>query len=261
MTDKTHFVLVSTARTGSNMVVSALAHHPNVVCFNELFNQEILWGYEPGTTAGVDPRLRALMERPDLAAMRDREPDRFLDAIYGHCYAEAISAVGFKLFYYHERNIFASEKLWPRIALDSDLKVIHLRRRDLLAAYYSQKIAERTGQWVMDAHNPYDVGQKRPLTVGVPGFLVTLGRIVAAEEDRISLLRNHPVLEIWYEDLVTDFRTVFERIETFLCVPHVAPRVATERQQRHPLPDVVVNFDEVRRAMIEAGLEDRAPKA
>ncbi len=135
----TRFVILSGARTGSTMLAQALNSSPDIICFRELFNlktNEIDYSVE-----GYDDR------NADDLALRKGDPVRFLRERIFCQHPDSVKAVGFKFHYVH---FWAFPGLWEALTEDTDLRVLHLKRRNLLRMLLSRKIADITGVWQVE---------------------------------------------------------------------------------------------------------------
>jgi hypothetical protein len=129
-TPYTRFIILSDARTGSNLLQQSLDAHPNIVCFREIFNLDPAYiDYE---VDGWDGKLAS-----DLA-LRAGDPVAFIrERVFG-AHDERTQAVGFKFAYAH---FWFHEKLLPALTEDEALRVVHLQRRNLLRSLVSLRIA------------------------------------------------------------------------------------------------------------------------
>lgn len=239
------------------MIVSALKHHPKAVCFNELFNQEIVWGYSERDDWGMRPDLENIIGSQEQLTLRNQDPAAFIKGIFSHCFNKNTAAVGFKVFYDHERNLENCESLWPSLSQDRSIDVIWLRRKSLISNYYSMKTAEATGVWVYNSENYYDNKIKRIININVPSFLMNAGKLLGLEEDRGALFKNHRIHELWYENIIDDFNGSINKIQNFLDLPPILLGTSTFRQNTHQMSDVIENYEEVQHALINAGFGDR----
>ena len=58
--------------------------------------------------------------------------------------------------------------------------------------------------------------------------------------------RNHPILQVTYEDLCADYEQVTTKIQEFLGVPIVAVQPGTGRRNTPALGEFVTNYDELK---------------
>ncbi len=142
--DYTRFIILSGARTGSTVLAQALNSSTDIICFREVFNYTLnaidysVDGYDNGSAEDL-----ALRTRDHIAFLRERifcqHPDR-------------VRAVGFKFHYLH---FWGFPGLWQALAKDAQLRVLHLKRSNLLRTLVSLKIAESTGVWQQEPGRPF----------------------------------------------------------------------------------------------------------
>jgi hypothetical protein len=262
-TDYVRFIILSGARTGSHMLAQALDSSPRIVCFREVFN--FVQDFIQFDVEGYDN-----FDARDIS-LRSENPIRFLEERIFCSYPGQIRAVGFKL---HYGQSWGFPGLLERLTEDKGIRVIHLRRRNLLRMLVSLKLAQATGVFLVDSRpilTPATVSKAirhpakavvrlrrrlRQLTaspqtsrprVRVPpeelfDFIVRT-RIRSANWD--DLFRAHPKMEVFYEDLLDRREAVFAEAQPFLGVEAVPLTVSLRRQNPEPLRELVENFDEL----------------
>ena len=270
--DYARFIILSGARTGSHMLAQALNSNPSITCFREVFNwllNVIQYGVE-----GYDD-----FSAEDLA-LRKEDPLRFLDERIFCRHAEKVRAVGFKYHYVHD---WGFSGVLERLIEDRGLRVLHLKRRNLLQVLVSLKIAEATGVWLEEDRlegpkptaarvlrasghplrtaaglwrraRPPEVLHEAPPAprVRVSLSVEELRRfIVQMERDAAHydyFFREHPVLTVYYEDLLEHREEVFAQAQAFLGVKRRRLKVAVRRQNPQPLRELLENYDELNEA-------------
>lgn len=229
----TPFVILALARTGSNLLASSLRSNPEVLCYGELFNnalpEKILWEY---------PR------RFDWYAkrLRNKSTSRFLSK---YVYRESqAKAVGFKLFTYHGHYMW--QDIWDVMESVEGLRVIHLKRENLLRQYLSTVIAEATSEWVKKTD--------QQITVKLdPGETIKyFQQIRDWEHMRDDRLQANARLDISYEQLRNQYNETMAKVQDFLGVNHRKTRPTTSKQSRG-LSDSIENYGELATAL--AGTE------
>lgn len=184
----TRFVVISAARSGSNMLCGMLNSHPQVLCHHEMFHPINVWyafGYRDGE---ID--LGTTQER-------DRSPGDFIEAIWrnhlGH------HAVGFKLL----RS--QSWKAHKYVLYGQTVKKILLVRKGRLAVYVSHQVARQTGR--------YSTAQRTPAREDGASVRVNLRsfkRYSARNNRYFGKVRKvlhatrQDYLELYYEDLLSE---------------------------------------------------------
>ena len=274
----TRFIILSDARTGSHMLAQALNSSRNIVCFREVFNETldfIQYGVEGYDNFSTEDK-----------ALRQEEPLRFLDERIFCRYPDKIKAVGFK---YHYGHVFGFPGVVERLAEDTGLRVLHLRRRNKLRMLASLRIAEQTGIWMRE-------GQPEPVRVSAPAAawatvldglrlpvravrktLRLLGLMAPHElpeegprvqatislEELVhfniaahmtadhfdELFQDHPKMELYYEDILDDRERAYSQVQAFLGVEPRPLFDTTYRQNPQPLRELVANYDELYEAV------------
>lgn len=131
------FLIVTTARSGSNQLVDYINQIPGAVCFGELFKWSAnkAWEWKKIVTYFQDPQEAQRLLNTDLQQ-------------YWSTIAAGASAgkdwVGAKLFYEHRKN----DPFWS-VLRDPELTVIHLYRPRMMDTFLSLLRAEASGVWVI----------------------------------------------------------------------------------------------------------------
>ena len=215
--DYQRFVVLSRSRTGSNLLVSLLNAHPGVMAEWEVF----------ACTHGEDPL-------------------NILARIYGK-QPHYVKARGFKLFYYHPLDQDGDE-LWEELAEDRQLRVLHLKRRNILRTLISRKIAGLQDVWTAGSAPQPRHGRPKAMRFTVAelaeGFRET--RAWEAKGDRT--FRDHPLLPVYYEDLVADRQECLGQVLDFLHLPRLPLRSDMRKQNPERLVDLVANYAELKAA-------------
>ena len=272
------FIILSGARTGSHMLAQALNSSRDIVCFREVFNDTldfIQYGVKGYDDVSAEDK-----------ALRGGEPLRFLDErIFCH-HPDKIKAVGFK---YHYGHVFGFPGVVERLAEDTELRVLHLRRRNKLRTLASLSIAEQTGIWMREAQpEPVRVSATAAAWAAALSGLRLPGRAVRKtlrllglmappelpeEGPRIQatisleelvhfnieahltadhfdeLFQDHPKMELYYEDILDGRERAYAQVQAFLGV-EPRPLFDTTRQQNpEPLRELVANYDELYEAV------------
>jgi LPS sulfotransferase NodH len=260
------FVLLFHARAGSTLVTMALAAHPEIVMYGELFH--------PLEAARKD--LRPLGPTPGPCDQTDyyregSDPVAFLQQqLYGRDFPAERTAVGFKLSHLHmrtEENAFLrdvlgietgarkalppaeEERFWNWLGADREIKVISLHRRSLLEALVSALVAARTHQWELPVGATAKAPEQRP-HVAVDKFRQFVDLMTADWERAHILFGHHPLLELEYQqDVVDQFDATIRRIEEFLGVATVPLPQKLQKQAKAPVREEIANFAELQQAV------------
>jgi len=186
----TRFVIIGSYRTGSNYLSSLLANNPHIVSMGELFNESLIYS-RPGNSY--------LQKNIVAKFIRDVAPLWFLQHLIFHSYQPNIQAVGFRFFY-----LQALEKFLPVLQYlreDTKIRIIHLKRKNLLKSYVSLRMAQETGIWTVSSLSP----------TTQPALSLTLHpkeceSYFNSMETHIKLFdeyfSNHKYIEVTYETLM-----------------------------------------------------------
>ena len=261
------FIILSAARTGSNVLASYLNSSEQIVCFRELFN----WTakeYIDFNVAGYD-RFSA-----EDRALRDSDYKRFLQERILCPRPKGVRAVGFKMPYDH---FWGYDGLLDWLVQDADLRVLHLKRRNQLRMLVSYKIAKTTGVWLDDkkvtlaskfrpANVPGAIRRPRrsftrlwrflrpkrhwqqrrePVTLSEQECRAFFERIENDEAVYIERFHGHPQVELYYEELLDRRNEVLDRVQSFLDIEPRRLTVTMRRQNPEHLRELLANYDEL----------------
>lgn len=268
------FIILSGPRTGSTMLVTALNSSPEITCFGELFKfMENTVGFGAGgfDIAGYDNHSVADLE------LRNRDFKAFLSQriFVG---MEGVTATGFKHHYSHFLG-FPGLREW--LVEQRDMRVLHLRRRNLLRMLLSTEIAQATGGWleraqptIRDKHvlsllqralrHPARYAARIPelFRAKTPDWKTKREAITLSPQECAAffketelhvefydkLLAKHQVHTLFYEDLVENREATLNAVQQFLGTTPRSLGVSTSRQNPEPLAELIANYDELRTA-------------
>lgn len=228
------FIVLTRARTGSNFLMSLLQSHPSIRAFEEIFSRKetkINWGY---------PKYPHSSE---VLKMRKEKPVKFLDEVVFRKFPPSVSAVGFKLFYYQAQSAERQE-IWQYLEEDKEIKIIHLKRDNLLKVYLSHYLAKATNQWVLkdEKYRENSVAVKLDYDDGLKLFVETK----KWEEEYDNFFKEHQKIELIYEKLVQNTMQETKRIQQFLGVKPERLYSSTIKQNKGTLPEIISNYYELK---------------
>lgn len=131
--DFKRFIVLSRSRTGSNMLISFLNSHPNIHAEGEIFSKLNGQDYK-------DVLAKAFSKQPSY-----------------------IAAKGFKIFYYHPLDD-EPDSLWKDLMTLDDLRVIHLKRRNIFRTLISRKLAGMQDVWRIPSSESLNPVKNRAVT-------------------------------------------------------------------------------------------------
>lgn len=223
------FIILTTARTGSSHLVYLLDSHPNIVSMGEIYNEVKIWNL---------PEKSLLRKIPHLKKLRDWQPEAFLKFLIFHKYPSQIKAVGFKLLYIQTQDS-PGKKLLRYISAQNEIKIIHLKRMNMLEMFISNLMAIKTGIWTSnDGRYPKIRFSIKPAECQV--FFM----YVEAQQKLFSrLFRYHQILDVSYENLVDKPQYEFNSIQTFLGVKthQLMPKI--QKLNHRAMRDIVSNYE------------------
>lgn len=229
------FIILGWARTGSNFLRGLLNSHPQIVAFNEIFRDynTIDWGL-PGYTSN-SPKLLSLIQS---------DPIKFLETQLFRPFPLQILAVGFKIFYYHAQDD-GWQAMWPYLRDMKDLRIIHIKRRNLLKTFLSEQRAWKTGSWVDTSGRE---SNQASVTLDHDECLRQFTTMRDQERKFDDFFENCLKIQVIYEDLAGDYVHEMERVQNFLGVTSETLKPSTFKQRKQPLSQAISNYDELKEA-------------
>lgn len=254
-----HFMVLGSARTGSNLLLSLLSAHPHIKTYGELFNLDML------------PQA-SLLEALD-------DPATFLRQRVYQTHKPEITAVGFKMFYDHlTRDYFrklidvsdASPQLqekyaqfshfietnyawdvleerfraaWDFLRDDQSLAVIHLKRRNTLHTLISLKRAYMTSQWWSLKSSSQTIP---PVHLDPEECCRYFEKLSNAAAEADAAFAQHPKINVIHEDLIENQQDTMQQVFAFLKVPHKSVATRMKKQNLAPPRETVSNYDELK---------------
>lgn len=226
------FIILSRSRTGSVYLRSLLNSHSQINVFGELFQKhnEINWNF---TNIYRSKRERLIFQK---------DPVLFLEKEIFRKHPRYIMAVGFKIFYYHAQNDNWGS-VWNYLQNQRDLKIIHLKRGNILKTHLSKVRADRSGKWV---NLTGEKEEFEPLTLSFGECRDDFIRTRKWENGYDTIFENHHKLDTYYEDLCDDSKNELHRIQEFLNVDEEDLQSNTYRQNTQPLSQTIANYLELK---------------
>ncbi len=212
------FIVLTRSRTGSNLLISLLDSHPNIKAEGERLR-----------------RLNGENCKTVLSKVFSKQP-------------YDIKAKGFKIFYYHPMDNNPCD-IWKELKSMNGLYVIHLKRENILRTLISRKIAGIQDVWLIRSDQDSNA-HREDVTVSF-----TVGELHEEfqktknwEEDGENNFRNHPLLSVSYEDLVSERLSTFRKVTKFLGVPFAEPKSELKKQNTNSMRALIENYDELKSA-------------
>lgn len=253
------FMVLGSARTGSNLLLSLLSAHPHIKTYGELFNLDML----PKTS---------LIEVLD-------GPVTYLQQKMYQGHKLGIEAVGFKMFYDHlTRDYFTKlvdlsdaapqlkEKYtqfssfiesnyswetlderfrttWEFLRADQSLAVIHLQRRNMLHTLISLKRAYLTSQWWSLKSEQQTIA---PVHLDPEECSRYFEKLSSSAAEADAAFAEHPKINVIHEDLIENQQDTMQRIFAFLKVPYDAVTTRMKKQNLESPREAVSNYEQLK---------------
>lgn len=246
------YIILTTNRTGSNYLRSFLMTSPNIVCFGELFNQErVLFNY-PGFPDERDK---------NILAVRNFDSTKFAENFIYRNYHDNIKAVGFKMMYHNQSE---GNDVWNYLRELKGLKVIHLRRKNLLDSLISLKLAEKTNIWSVIDEDFARKAALNDLEDAIPVKMLTSNDENTTLEIDYNLCNNYfdsvtkyashysryfsktQVEEVFYEDLQSNPRGIIDRVFDFIEIERKECYSPMKKVNNRSASEVISNYNELK---------------
>lgn len=230
--DYQRFIILGRSRTGSTLLLKSLKEHRQLLCFGEIFRNDTL-NWQPQFGWASDQQIGAYLA----------DPEHFLAERVFRKHPASIRAVGFKLFYYHAQTA-QLRSVWEYLQQDRTLKVIHVKRRNILATHLSRALAGETDRWRASSNKGMDA--KGAIELTYEECLEAFEQTRAWEEQCDVHFAAQARLDVLYEDLAHNFAGTMVRVQEFLGLEVSQLTPALSKQAQRPLSMCIANFAELK---------------
>lgn len=214
------FIVITRSRTGSNLLISFLNSHPNVIAKGEVFRR-----IENKSSKDVWRNLFSKVHKN-------------------------IKYVGCKIFYYHPLDSDDKE-VWDLIKRDENIKIIHLTRKNMLRTVLSREIADKTQNWTNKSGKTIKLEDKR-VELKIEDCFEEFKTTKSNENGVRNEYMRDAFLEVTYEDLVSDNQGTMNQIFDFLNIPETSAKSKLRKQNKEELKDLILNYDELAEAIADS---------
>lgn len=210
------FIVISTSRTGSTLLMALLNNHKNVICDGELFKN-----------------------------LNGKSCEYIWYDFFNHK-PKNIKQVGFKLFYSHPRD--KDKTVWDIILNDKDIKIIHLMRKNILRIYLSQRIGIKTKQWTENVNRPHNISlESKKVDIDFQECSDAFNKITDYQDKTKQMFKNHEYLEVYYEDIVENREIELDRIFDFLNVEKMEVTANNKKQNPETFDELINNYSDLKK--------------
>lgn len=207
------FLILSSPRSGTHMLRTALNNHSEIVCHSEMFNPDFI-----------------ISEDHDLS---DSDDEILTQHIFKQ-YSASVRAVGFIL--HRSRARFGDwPELWNKLENDRDLKIIFLERKNLLRRHLSHEVmrAKLNNRSMIQSFDPNVLERE-------------FDELSYETEQYIEKFASHSIIRISYEDLCDQFSDTLGKVQTFLGLETQQIETLTEKNTFQPLAQAIKNYDDLK---------------
>ena len=211
------FVVITRSRTGSNLLMSLLNSHPNIVAKGELF--------------------RSL----DGKSCKETWVNTFVNM------PKQIKYFGFKIFYYHPLDSNDKE-IWDYIKEDKSIRLIHLTRDNMLKTVVSREIADRTNTWTNKWGKNIQLSDKQ-VEIDIDYCLNEFEITKESENSTKNEYNREFFIELTYEDLIKDNQKMMNEVFNFLELKETKVKSGYKKQNKEKLEELIVNYKDLYEAI------------
>jgi LPS sulfotransferase NodH len=255
------FLILSTARSGTNYLQSILKGD-SVSIMGELFNLNTL----------PQEKIKSILIDP-LSYLKDNIEK------YS---SKSVTHLGFKMFYYHatKKSVYLDnerwllkdaneslknrivgyynflqenydlsslgeklEEVWNFIAENKKIMIIHLKRKNKLETLLSLKKAFITNIWT---HSSEKKSEQLSIHLDYNECVKFFDQTEDFEKDYDNFFQNNPLLNIYYEDLISNPKNQIVRIKKFLKLKKINSISHLKKQNKLKLSESISNYFELK---------------
>lgn len=224
---KVCYLIISSGRSGSNLLVSLLTSHPDVHSQGEVIGESQLRRKRMCTLISVCGPVRYVR----------------------NCYRKYFykKAVGTKVLYYQFGKPYADrwhikklETVLDHILADKTIRILHLKRRNRLKTLASKKLAMLTKEYVN--YHPDKKTQQVRVEISPQECDDFFNEMERTEQEFDGIFKDHDKLEVFYEDLVSDKEKTCAAVLDFLQLPQRSLETKTRKQNPKSLSERIENY-------------------
>ncbi len=234
--DYCRFIILGTARSGSTFLRGLLNSHSQIITFGELFRFSDSIGWDL-------PDYDRYLQSRGLISLMQSDPSRFLEKKVFRKFPKQISAVGFKIFYYHAQDD-SWRSVWRFLRKQQELRVIHLKRNNTLRLTLSLKKAHLTDEWFDTAGDQED---DLVISLDYEECLQAFTQVPEASKQYDIYFEDNHKIDVFYEDLCNHREREMKRIQEFLGVDYEIVEPSTYKQSKQLLSKAISNYFELKK--------------
>lgn len=221
---KTKFLIFSQSRSGSTLLKQLINSHPSITCEGELIT------FSDGhIKSKIFLRFCRLFPYP---------------FIYYRKLLSKSELYGFTLFIYHVKYLKYHLYLMNRMGW----KIIHLRRKDIVAQTISNIIALKTNRYHTREENTTGASGNESFIVPADDFLVQVNDRIRWHRNENKILENCDYISVIYEDDLQNqenWQPTLNRIFKFLGANELSVSSNLKKTYPKPYSEIVENYSEL----------------
>jgi hypothetical protein len=185
-----------------------------------------------------------------LLTLYQSDPCRFLEKAVSEMAARPTGGRVQDLLH-HARE--ACMAVWDYLARHSNIRVLHIKRRNILAQYLSLQLAHKTNVW--STIHPV-ARETQPVRLEIEDCRKHFAWVRSLEEEADAFFAGHEMLQVVYEDLLADQTAELSKVQEFLGLREQRLSARTVRQRTVPLPRAIANYGALKKAFSGTDWED-----
>lgn len=216
--------------------MNSLNSHPEINSCYELLDE---------TLEGVNEDCREIIFKtfglnlPNSGFMTMDQRDQVSDCLYVEKVFEKYNFV--KFLYDH---IIPYKNLTNYIKNLKDLKIIHLKRKDVFASYISSIVANRSKLWHVKNEEDKKFLNLKKINISPENALEMFDKIAFQEKVIDSYFKNKSIT-IYYEDLVDSWDEEITKIQNFFNIENITIDKAIKKSIEIDHRNLVLNLHEI----------------
>jgi len=213
--------------------------------FNNVYFDRAVIPWHESEDAISDDRAKVNVD-PELVKMRLSDPVKFMESLFEITRGWGYRAIGFKFMYWHKHKV-RHEVAANYLASDKSIRIVHLKRRNLLRRFLSLRKAEISDLWSLKRDEQKEPFAQPPVELPIVTCIEDINTVETKQAEYDERFKNHSVLELFYEDLAHDPLAVGARAVAFLGLEaHRGLDVQYQKIGTESLRDAIVNYDELK---------------
>ena len=215
------------------MLWSYLNSHPDILCLSSVYdrNDRINFGKFYGDLPDV-------CWDEHLVKERDKHPVDFLETYIFKTFSRPYKAVGFKYFYYNDRFFKNKNALTDYFIHNTDIKFLHLKRKNLLASLFSFERAFSQDQWITaDTEFQTEICVEECERY----FKNTI-----EQQKRFDSLFGERTFQIIYEDFALHSQKILTNLQKFIGISPIKLETEMIQNENKKLSETITNFAELK---------------